>query len=158
MSGGATPPLPLGAYRNWRSKTTEKILSSTRYLAVTWHHRTGCMDRGKKGHSTARAIWSRKNRNADTNTCFGIWKEFGKAVENTLSETTAVPQNHTHCRECLSVPHSCPENVIFKFFLRELAAQVTVVPCIWQVLLLLSQIPVYPLSPPSKKKKENTAV
>lgn len=32
------PPIPLGAYRNRRSKTAKKILSSTRYLPVTWHH------------------------------------------------------------------------------------------------------------------------
>lgn len=41
MSGGGTPPLPMGAYRNGRSRKAEKILSSPRYLAVTWHRSKG---------------------------------------------------------------------------------------------------------------------
>lgn len=48
VSAEATPPLPSGAYRNRRSKKAEKILSSTRYLPVTWHHHAGCRKGGKK--------------------------------------------------------------------------------------------------------------
>lgn len=39
MSSGTSTPLPLGADGNKRSKNpAEKILSSSRYLAVTRHH------------------------------------------------------------------------------------------------------------------------
>lgn len=68
MSSVATPPLPLGGYRNRRSKTGEKSLSSTRYLAVTWHHSTG----RKKGHCNGRPVWSGKKQNAEADMCFGI--------------------------------------------------------------------------------------
>lgn len=48
MSSGATPPLPLGAYRNRRFKIGEKILSSTRYLAVTWHQNQNRVQEGRE--------------------------------------------------------------------------------------------------------------
>lgn len=53
------PTPPLGVSKNRRSTTVEKILSSTRYLAVTWHRQTGAQ-RGREERS--------KQTEAHTNT------------------------------------------------------------------------------------------
>lgn len=74
MSAGVSPPLPPGADRNRRSKTAEKILSSSRYLAVTQHHGTESKKVGEKGHSKVRAILGRPKQNAEKDTCFGFWE------------------------------------------------------------------------------------
>lgn len=54
-----TPPLPSGDCRNWRSRTEEKVLSSSRYLAVTWHRNLGCTEGQKKREERPWGVSSR---------------------------------------------------------------------------------------------------
>ena len=153
VSGGAAPPLPLGAHGNRRFKTAEKILSFTRYLAVTLHRQNRAEQGANKGPSETRPV---RNGNTETKCIYrytfghltGIWRtsEKNNLARNHHSRT----QKHTHCSVQRMIICSCffLSHCVMTFFLW-LCSFTSDSNTVWMggmLLLLLSQIPMYPLS------------